>query len=379
MKIGIDIRAITKESAGIGYYTAGFVQALTQQNDSKNDSSEDQYFLYANLTQQELETILGLVFPQNFQVKTYISHEVKWYLQVYQDVRREKIEVFYSPHSTLFSFFPKVKTVLMVHDLSAILFPQMHTRKVRLFAGKWFLTRACRRSAFIVVPSQATKHDLEKIIPESRGKIEVIYNGFWQEKKNKQDPNRFASWKFPYLLYVGTIEPRKNLVRLITAYSQFTSRDFPDLKLVIAGKKGWYYSEVFEKVQELHLEKQIIFTGYVNAREKRVLFSRATAFVFPSLYEGFGLPVLEALRFGLLVLTSKISALPEVVGKSYPFLVDPTDIKDIANKLRALCQLDKKQKQALNLKLQKRSEQFTWTNHVRTWRQKISLILKEES
>jgi len=138
----------------------------------------------------------------------------------------------------------------------------------------------------------------------------------------------------PYLLYIGTIEPRKNLTRLVEAFSRI-SEAFPTHQLVIAGMKGWMYEELFATIKTLKIDNKVVFTGFIDESDKPYLIGAAEAFIYPSLYEGFGIPVLEALACGTPTLTSNCSSLPEVAGDA-ALLADPTDIDDLASNIERL-------------------------------------------
>lgn len=364
MKIAIDIRPLENNPAGIGFFVKGLLTGLEEiQND------DNQYLLFSS------KKIPASVFPialskQKFQFRNFQVSELFWYVKVWQNCKKEKVDYFYSPHSNLFSFFPKIKTILAVNDLSAILFPELHTLKVRLLAGKLFLRHALKKASLIITPSLATQNDLIKFFPFSKEKIKVVYYGLpisnCQNKNNSNNlKNRFSSIDFPYLFYLGTLEPRKNLERVINAFSELKKEKKISDKLIISGKKGWFYEKFFFQIEKLHLEDEIIFTDYINEFEKEYLFSHADLFIFPSLYEGFGFPVLEAMNHSVLLVTSNISSLPEILGPEYPFFVDPYDINDIKAKIFEalnLLQAEKKKLLERNLEI---SKNFTWKKHAR--------------
>ena len=166
-----------------------------------------------------------------------------------------------------------------------------------------------------------------------------------------------------YILYVGTLQPRKNLIRLIQAFknlkSQIPNLKIKDLKLVICGKKGWLYEEIFQKVKELGLEKEVIFTGYVPEEDLPALYKGARCFVLVSLYEGFGLPVLEALSVGCPVVLSNVSSLPEVGGKVAVY-VDPYDVEDIARGILEILRYDAVTHQSKVEEGKKWARRFSW-------------------
>lgn len=162
-----------------------------------------------------------------------------------------------------------------------------------------------------------------------------------------------------YFLYIGTLQPRKNLIELIKAYKILISQ-FPDIKLVICGKKGWLYDEIFAKVKELGLEDKIIFTGFVNDEEKAKLLKNALAFVLPSLYEGFGIPVLEAMQLGCPVIVSRNSSLTEIVGVNSFYIEPPFGSLEISQAMLKMLKLDNNQRKQLIADNIKKTQKFSW-------------------
>ncbi len=162
-----------------------------------------------------------------------------------------------------------------------------------------------------------------------------------------------------YFLYIGTLQPRKNLIELIKAYEILISQ-FPDIKLVICGKKGWLYDEIFAKVKELGLEDKIIFTGFVNEEEKAELLKNALAFVLPSLYEGFGIPVLEAMQSGCPVIVSKNSSLTEIVGINGFYIESPFSSLEISQAMLKMLKLDNNIRKQSILDNIKKTQKFSW-------------------
>jgi glycosyltransferase involved in cell wall biosynthesis len=217
-----------------------------------------------------------------------------------------------------------------VHDLGYLHFPEAHLPRQR-----WYLDRSTRwhtrTAAHLLADSAATKRDLVEKYRANSDKITVAYPGLDPSVKRVDDPVKIAHVKAKYnlegdyLLYLGTIQPRKNLQRLITAFLQLPTSN---LQLLIAGKPGWYADELLRQAND-----RIKFVGYVAAADKNALLSGSTAFVFPSLYEGFGFPVLEAMACGVPVLCSNTSSLPEVAGEA-AMLVNPLEMDDIGRGLR---------------------------------------------
>ena len=301
MIIGVDgNEANTEKRVGVGQYSLallGFWQ--------KWANKENQFWVY--LHGPANEKILPpprpyfsyLPFgPQKFW--TQFALPAKLYFQ------KEKPGVFFSPahYSPRFSPIP---TVLTIHDLAFFYYPQeFKTRD--LWQLKRWTAYSVKKARQIIAVSQNSKKDLIRFYRLPDEKISVVYNGYDRErfspKKNKREIGR-ARKKYQtgadYLLYVGTLQPRKNIISLIKAFPSILNQDQrrrKTLKLVIAGKKGWLFEPLFARVHELGLDERVHFLGFVADEDLPALFSGALAFVLPSLYEGFGFPVLEAMACG---------------------------------------------------------------------------------
>jgi glycosyltransferase involved in cell wall biosynthesis len=226
------------------------------------------------------------------------------------------------------------RSVVTVHDLGYLFYPEAHRLLDRLYLD--LSTRYNARAAsHLIADSSATKRDLIERYGIKPDKITVVYPGYDEATfQPVKDEAAIEAVKArygiagDYILFVGTLQPRKNLARLIEAFAD-CRLPIADCRLVIAGKKGWLYEEIFQQVEELGLEGSVVFTDYVPEGDLPALLSGARLFVFPSLYEGFGLPVLEAMACGTPVVCSSASSLPEVVGDA-AVLVDPMDVKGLA-------------------------------------------------
>jgi glycosyltransferase involved in cell wall biosynthesis len=233
-------------------------------------------------------------------------------------------------------------TVVTVHDLSFLRYPGAFRGANRSYLS--FITRASiRRAARIIAVSESTRQDVINLIGAPAEKVIVVPNGVTPQF-SPAEPGEVSDFRqrrgLParYILFLGTLEPRKNLVRLIEAYAELRSRaqdgdaiTIPPL--VIAGAKGWFYQDIFARVTELGLGDQVIFPGFVPAEELQWWYRGADVFVYPSLFEGFGLPVLEAMACGAPTITSDASSLPEVAGDG-AILVDPEDVGQLADAIR---------------------------------------------
>ena len=276
-------------------------------------------------------------FPKNFSFK-----EIKWLrlwtqgglaLQTFKD----KLDVLFVPAHTLpLIRKPGLKTIVTVHDLGSEYLPSMHQLKQRVYLG--FMQKIQLKTASkIIAVSKATKEDLVKRIGIDHAKISVVYEGFDKELfkpvKNNQIIKKYNLKYHDYFLFVGTIQPRKNLERLIRAFAI-------DLrggtKLVIAGQKGWMSDQIYALPKKLGIENRVKFLGYVPEEDLPALYSGAIALTFPSLFEGFGLPILEAQACGCPVLTSNISSMPEVAGPPAgggAVYVNPYSVSDVVKSI----------------------------------------------
>lgn len=231
------------------------------------------------------------------------------------------------------------RTLVTVHDLGFRAFPGAHPRRQRLYLAlstRWNVHAA----SHILVDSKATRDAVIEAYGVPRAKLTVAYPGFDRTLHPVQDPKAFAAVRRtyeipgPYCLFMGRIQPRKNLSRLIEAFARILP-DHPDLTLVLAGPEGWLAEPIHRIAETLGLRGRVRFPGYVAEDDKAALISGARAFVYPSLYEGFGFPVLEAQSCGVPLLTSRTSSLPEVAGDG-ALLVDPLDVEAIAAGLERL-------------------------------------------
>jgi glycosyltransferase involved in cell wall biosynthesis len=229
------------------------------------------------------------------------------------------------------------RTVVTVHDLGYQTYPQAHTLSQNLYL-RWSTRFNARNASRILADSKATRQDLIRWYNVPEQKIAVVYPGRDETLVPVHDPDVLAATRARYglaagyLLYVGTLHPRKNLVRLVQAFAAMLEQAPKDLQLVLAGQKGWLYDDILAQVRKLGLQERVVLTGYVPDEDLPALLSGALAFVYPSLYEGFGFPVLEAMACGTPVVCSDVSSLPEVAGDA-ALMVDPLDVEELAGAL----------------------------------------------
>lgn len=223
------------------------------------------------------------------------------------------------------------KVINVVHDLTYLRFPETVNYK-NLIRLKYGMPTYLKRSDLILTVSEFSKKEIMELLHIPEEKIKVVYNA--ASFSNDLDDIGEVKYKYhinkDYLLFVGNIEPRKNIKRMIAAYIELREKYNVDIQLVLAGGKGWNNEEIFDYVSKSKYKNDIIFTGYVSKGEKNSLYKNAKAFIFPSIYEGFGIPPLEAMHFGCPCVVSRAASLPEVVGKAAK-LVNPYSTIDIAD------------------------------------------------
>ncbi|KKS98598.1 MAG: group 1 glycosyl transferase [Candidatus Gottesmanbacteria bacterium GW2011_GWA2_43_14] len=259
--------------------------------------------------------------------------------------------------------FSPIKTVVSVMDLSYLHFPETFLRK-DLWQLKNWTDYSVAAAAKVITISKSSKADILKHYDIPEDKVEVVYPGInrrlFNDKKAKGEAEfirRRYQLRGDYLLYVGTVQPRKNLDRLLNAFSRLYRRR-PDLQLVIAGKKGWLYGEFLRKMDAEGIKKKLVFTGFVADADLPALYRQAKALVQPSLYEGFGIPVVEAMACGIPVAVSNTSSLPEVAAGA-GLLFDPASTDDLARALETAC-YNEKVRLSLIRKGKERAAAFSW-------------------
>jgi len=245
-------------------------------------------------------------------------------------LREKHIDVFHSPANVLPEMLPRSCTgVVTLHDLAFLRYPQVLTHSKRVY-HRTLTMRSLQRATMIIAPSNSTKQDIIELASIPANRVQTVYPCIDERFSSvilDEDIQMFREvhgLTKGYLLYLGTLEPRKNVTTLVEAYAQFRAAYGRDEKLVLVGGKGWLYDSIFERVQQLGLESEVIFPGFVPDTEQLLWYHAASVFVYPSLYEGFGIPVAEALACGVPVVTSNVSSLPEA-GATLALTVDPFD------------------------------------------------------
>jgi glycosyltransferase involved in cell wall biosynthesis len=292
----------------------------------------------------------------------YFSYEIVrgqfFWSQVFLPLRlymKRDVDVFFSPAHYAPRFCP-VPTVVTIHDLSYIYFPGDFLKKDLYQLQNW-THYSIHKAKKIIAVSKTTKNDLTKAYQIPDDMIEVVYNGYEKNRVIQEEKFKIHHTNKPYILYVGTLQPRKNITTLIEAFSKFKDL-YPDFKLIIAGKKGWLFDSIFDLVGELGLHNDVYFTDYVTDHQLTFLYKNAFCFVLPSLYEGFGIPILEAMSLGCPVISSFASSLPEIGGDACLYF-DPQNVDDLVDKLDSF-KKDEKMKNSFIQKGKRRVKEFSW-------------------
>ncbi|MPZ13712.1 MAG: glycosyltransferase [Chloroflexi bacterium] len=333
-RIAIDAQ---KLSTGQSYHAAGlsrYVFSLLRELRSINPPEQIVAYLQDARAPPELTATGGFAV----RCTTWPTHRplvrIAWEQAVFPRLlRHEGITLLHGAVNAL-PLAWRGRTVATIHDLAFLRMPETFRRGSRTYLA-WMVRFVARRADCIIAVSEATRNDVIRLLGADPARVVRIYCGVDDRFRRIEDGRVLAEFRahrrLPerFILYLGTIEPRKNLVRLIDAYTALRRGGVTRWPLVLAGGVGWGYEDVFRRVSELRLEEDVRFVGYVPEHEMALWYNAASLFVYPSQHEGFGLPVLEALACGTPVVTSNRSSLPEVVGAT-GILVDPTDAGSMA-------------------------------------------------
>ena len=309
------------------------------------------------------------------------NYSISEQLRIPLDLRREGIDLFHAPHYVLPPLTP-CKSVVTIHDCIHLRFPQYLPNRLAYAYARSSMWVATHRSNRVLTVSEASKRDILRYFRIPEGKIDVIYNAIDERFGETPSPDEVERVReryqlnAPYVLYAGNIKPHKNLERLIEAFHTLRQDgDLAHVKLLIIGDEISKYAALRRAVHRYKLHKHVRFFGFVPDKTLAVLYRLARVFVFPSLYEGFGLPPLEAMASGTPVITSDVSSLPEVVGDA-ALLIDPLDPAAIADAMRRVL-MDSDLRETLRQKGLERVREFSWERSVRRVREIYGEVLSD--
>jgi glycosyltransferase involved in cell wall biosynthesis len=322
-------------NAGVSRYTYHLVEGLARYG------ADQQYTAFVSAREevvprfpQERMRLVAARWPTASP-----AQRVLWEQVALPDLlRRLHVDVFHAPVNVLPARLP-CASVVTIHDLGFLRYPQF-LRPARRIYQRTFTTRSARAATRVIAVSESTRQDVIALgVPPER--VRVVYNAVEERFQPEADPARLQAFRdqhgLPqrFVLYLGTLEPRKNLIGLLEGYARLRALEPDAPALVLAGAKGWYYDAIFERVRALGVERAVTFAGYVRDEEQPLWYAAAELFVYPSLFEGFGLPVVEAMACGVPVITSNVSSLPEVAGDA-AMQVDPHDYYTLAHTMRSV-------------------------------------------
>ncbi len=375
MNIGIDARLL-HNATGIGRYTRSLFFELLQR-----PPTDDVYYLFYDRPFPGIPNSSPCLAPVQAEEAHTTSHALPSHVRVAvapcttrmlwtqrfvpQLLKRHQIDVYHGVCNFELPLRKVCGYVVTIHDLVPLFFPRVVPWKHRLFF-RIFMKPAARTADIILTDSYHSQHDIARHLHVPKEKIRVTYLGYTPPVSPSEQaplPNdilKTYAMSKPYLLFVGIQEPKKNLERLIEAFALLrqTSGVNADVQLVLAGGKGWLSGHLRQLARDLGVEQHVIFTGFVSDDHLPTLYRQAELFVFPSLYEGFGLPVLEAMTYDVPVVTSTASSLPEIAGDA-AVLVDPHSVEAIRGGMAAvLC--DPRKAADMRQKGRLQAQKFSW-------------------
>ena len=330
MRIGINARYI-QSPYGIATYLLNLILNL-KKIDNKNE-----YVLFFSGDRPIPEVILGAGFDYDIS-KIPTSNQILkllWpHLYLPYVIKKNKIDLFHES-SFIAPVFKRCPTVITVYDIAYLYIPSCFTYRQKLYFRS-LLSGSIKRSDLIIAISENTKKDIINNFAVSPDKVQLVYGGVdetfrpFEDREELERIRKVYKIKGDFILSVSGITPRKNFIRLIKAFKLLKDQRKIDAQLVVVGGKGWSYEGVFREVALSGLEEEVIFCGYVPKEHLLCLYNMADVFVFPSLYEGFGLPILEAMACATPVVASNASSMPEVCGEA-ALMVDPHNIEELAS------------------------------------------------
>ncbi len=342
MKIGIDIRPLNIDrKSGVEGYITNLLESLFKL-DNKNE-----YKLFYNSFRENNLAELNFDKKQNVKIYNFnypnkvLNFSLNYFKYPKIDKMIEGVDIFFQPNILFNSLSNDCKNVLTFHDLSFITHPKYYSWKRRVWHRLINAKRLAQRADGIIAVSKSTKNDLVEIFNINPDKIEVIHSGIDKSGYfNKMEQNKIMEkFKLPskYFLYLGVLEPRKNIINIISAFEKFKKYKINNYKLVLAGSKGWLSKKIINKIKASKYKKDIILYGFVDEKLKKYLYQMADIFLFPSFYEGFGFPPLEAMAAGTPIITSTVSSLPEICGKAALY-VDPYNTMELFKMILNICE-----------------------------------------
>ena len=367
LRIGLDGKVLTLRAGGTGRYSINLMRAMFAVAAGRPEL-EFVVFSGPRTSRAVMEEFRGACGECHLGAKSSLLRSL---VHVPAALRRERIDVFHGIDHVGVPFAGRSgKYVVTIHDVIPLILPRTFTPKHRAVV-RLALARVRRRADHVIVPSHAVKRDVVRLLGLPEDLVTVTHHGCEPRFHPRADPasHRAAAARYGlpprYVLAVGTLEPRKNLTTLLQAFARLrrAGEVDPALRLVLAGARGWLDEPIFRAVRSFGLDEVVRFPGFIDDDDLPDLYRGAEAFVFPSLYEGFGLPLLEAMACGAPVVTSNTSSLPEVAGGA-ALLVDPLDVGGLAAVVARVLR-DEGLRERLRAAGLARARQFSWETAAR--------------
>lgn len=352
MRIGISARGLSEVSGGVKQYITSVTQSLLEID------SDNQYFVFHNSDE------FSGKFHNAKEIFLKTKNKLIWdYVELPRALKKNKIDICIFPKNVV-PFNVKCKSIVIIHDLLHIKDPKVY---------KWFdslymrllIPFSVKKADKIVTDSKSTSNDLIELTGATKENVSVIYLAADDKyhplnDSNEENSNVLKKYnlKLPYLLYIGSLSPRKNIPFLIKAFEEFMKANNIDIQLVLAGGKSWKDEEIHQTISKSPYRENIILTGFVDDDDLPYIYNQAEVFIYPSLYEGFGIPILEAMASGCPVLTSNTSSPPEVAGDAVLYF-DPTNINDLVQNISKVVNNNELQTDLIEKGL-KRVKEFSW-------------------
>ncbi len=329
MRIAFLADPLDRQYGGIHVYTKELLKALSKL-DKKNE-----YIVVRSESKNEFEGMEEIAVPYS----SFPGYRFwRLFFQLPKILKKKGVDIVVEPaHFGPFNLPKRIKRITVIHDMTVFLYPELHVFSSAYLQRK-LLPRILKKSNHIVTNSESTSRDVIKFFPFVKNKITSILLGKDESFKPQKSSEILKTYNIrqPYILFVGTLEPRKNVSTLIKAFDKFKKDTEKAHQLVLIGKKGWKSKEIFRVINNSPYNNEIVSVGYAPKNELPVFYSEAEIFVYPSIYEGFGLPVLESMACGTPVITSEVSGMPEVGGSAVQY-VNPNNVSDLAQLITKLC------------------------------------------
>lgn len=359
MRIGIDARTLLSE-----HYT-GIARCVYEEISSWiRLYPQHEFYLFSGK-----KLSLDIKLPYNWHIiddPWIIDNGKLWFLfKLPALIKKYKIRVFWGPSFALPRRNHETKYFVTVYDLALFKYEEIGELK-NTIRVKGLTKKACQAADGVITISKSTANDINEWLGIPKEKIFMSYIGGLSSdfsirvEGDKSKVNPVLRFDEEYFLFISTIEPRKNILTIVKAFEKYKHQTNSPMKLVLAGKRGWRCENIYRAVKDSRFKDDIIMPGFISDDEKAYLLSKASAFLYPSLYEGFGIPILEAFAYDLPVITANVSSMPEVAGDAAFYIDDPLDVDKLAEQMIYLSNMTEENRKNLSEKMRKRLEMFSW-------------------